>query len=242
MADHQSEIENAIQNDLTPEDRAVLERAREVYRDKARGRDLDDWLFVLGKAHNVRIKLARKLAGSPNRNGSIYNGYMHRIMEHDGVDTGDKKMMSSLTAVAWVCDEEHPERLERLAEARAQMSPGELATFTSPHTARKLIKKLRNEQSGYEAAPKPVSTIAKIKQENKDYMALVAHLEERLASSSSAGSLFDWERDSVRNCAAALLAANPAKARRLRDALSSGIKGKTERVKALAIKTNMPAG
>jgi hypothetical protein len=33
-------------------------------------------------------------------------------MQHDGIDTDDKKMMSGLTAVLWLCDDQHPGRME----------------------------------------------------------------------------------------------------------------------------------
>jgi hypothetical protein len=190
MLDRQSEIERAIQNDLTADERAVLEHASKVLRDKARGCDLDGWLFIIGKAHNIRIKLARRLAGSPNRNGAKYNRYLHGHMQCDGIDIKDKKMMGNLTAVAWVCDEEHLDRLEILAEARAVMSPGELATLNSPHSARKLVKKLLDKRSGYEPPPKGLSPLAKLAEENTKLRDTNNLLEERLVSAES-GSLFN---------------------------------------------------
>jgi hypothetical protein len=203
MVDRQPEIERAIHNDLTPEDRAVLERARELNRERAKGRDLNEWLDIDGKAHNVRIKLARRLAGSPNRNGSKYNGYLHDIMQHDGIDTKDRKKMGNLTAVAWLVDEEYPDRLELLAEARAQMSPRELAALNSPHSARKLVKKLLDERSGYEPAPKPASSIAKLAEENAELKRANAHLEEQLASKDDANTVFT-PKDSAKDIVASI--------------------------------------
>jgi hypothetical protein len=120
MHDQQSEIEQAIENDLTPEDRAILLRARDLHREKAKGRDLDNWL-VIGIAHNVHIRLALRLAQTNKRSGSIYTKYLHRIMQHDGIDDRDKKLKSIPTALAWVCDEEHPDRLQLLTNWQRKM-------------------------------------------------------------------------------------------------------------------------
>ena len=165
MLDHTA-IERAIQNELSEKDRELRDRALEIERDKARGRDLDDWLLI-GTYHNIRITLARRLAGSPNRNTKAYKRYLHDIMQTDGVDTNDGKMMRHLYALAWVCDEAWPDRMAILAEARDKMSAGELAALNSPHTARTKIKKLVAEKSGYEKVTKP-SRLAKLVAENAE--------------------------------------------------------------------------
>ncbi|KJC44810.1 hypothetical protein UP09_14250 [Bradyrhizobium sp. LTSP885] len=184
MNDHQSEIERAIQNDLNPQERALIEHGRDLSRQKVEGVDLDNWITI-GLAHNAHIRLALRLANTNKRSGSIYAKHLSDMMRYYGIK-GDKRYKGILTALAFILDEEHPERLEALNEARAKMSPGEKATLASPHTARTLIKRLLNEKSGYEPAPKGRTW----KQKEKDLLDKVAHLEEQLASSDDSGAVF----------------------------------------------------
>jgi hypothetical protein len=189
MPEHQSEIEHAIQNDLTPEDRAALERGNELFKEKAKGRDLDDWL-IIAIGHNVRVRLARRLAKTNKRNGAIYNKYLHHLMQHDGIDTADKRMMGNLTALTWLSDDEHPDRLVLLAEARAKMTPGELVRLNSPHTARSLVNSLLAGTGEKKSEVRPISRTAKLVEENRTLTDTILVLEERLAS-AEAGSIFD---------------------------------------------------
>jgi hypothetical protein len=234
MNDYQSEIERAIQNDLSAEDRALIERGRDLSRQKVEGFDLDNWI-VIGLAHNAHVRLALRLANTNKRSGQLYTKYLSAIMKHHGTDDQDKAYKGILTALAFICEETHPERLEVLAEARAEMSPGEKAKLGSPHTARILIKKRLDQKSGYEPAPKAPSPIARLKQENEELKRAKADLEETLASSETQGSLFDWDRDKVGDISATLIASKPSKAKSLRDSLTAGLK-------ALDAKKKQPAG
>jgi hypothetical protein len=228
--DQQSEIEHAIQNDLTPEQRSILEQARELYRGKAKGRDFDGWL-VLGNAHDIRIRLALLLSDANGvRRGSRYTGYLHRLMENDGIDTKDKKMMSNLTALAWIHDQDHPERLTILTEARAQMTEGELANLNSPITAKKLIKSIINQRSGYEPGPR-VSPMAKVMQQRDDAIKEVELLKQRLESrkDSTALDVFDWGKDSVKKIAKAMVYDEVGRTRKLQDAINAELKEYDER-------------
>jgi hypothetical protein len=219
------EIERAIQNDLTPEQRAILERARELNRDKASGRFLDEWL-VIGNAHNIHIQLALLLSDANGvRRGGRYSKYLNQIMQHDGIDTKDKMLMANLTALAWVCDVQHPERLAILAEARAEMTPGASGNFTSPRTARKLIHGIIKQRSGYEPGPR-VSPMAKLMQQRNDAVKEVELLKERLESrkDSTALDVFDWGKDSVKKIAKAMVYDEVGRARKLRDELSAELK------------------
>src|SRR5437763_8124035 len=108
-----AEIDRALQNDLTSEDREVLDKARECLQKMSGGSHLDDWL-LLGKAQNIRGRLAMRLARSNKRKGPLYSSYLHQLLESEGIDTKDKKLMGDLTAVSWLCDDQYPERLATL--------------------------------------------------------------------------------------------------------------------------------
>jgi hypothetical protein len=234
MNNHRSEIERAIQNDVSAEERALIERGRDLTHQKVEGHDLDNWITI-GRAHNVHIRLALRLAQTNKRSGQLYSKYLSEIMEHHGIDRNDKTLKGILTALAFICDEQHSERLEVLAEARSKMTPGEKAKLASPHTARILIKNLLDEKSGYEPAPKAPTQLAVLKQENAELKRQNEHLQERLASSETQESLFDWERDRVNDICSTMMGSKPSKAKSLRDALTAALK-------AFASKTKQPAG
>jgi hypothetical protein len=201
MDEQLSEIERAM-GELPDEDRTKLERANDLYHEKKTGRDLNDWL-VIGDGHNVRIRFAQRLARTNERKGRQYTKYLNQLMTRDGINNNDTKQKSILTALAYLCDDAHPERLTLLAEARAKMTAGELATLVSPHSARKHVKRLLDARSGYEPAPKSASPITKMKEENAELKRANAHLEEQLASKDDANTVFT-PKDSAKDIVASI--------------------------------------
>ena len=137
---HQSEIEQAV-HELPHDEREILVSARELGKSIAKGRHLDEWL-LLAEAQKIRSRLAMRLAQTNHRTGAAYTKYLHRVLQHAGIDTKDKKIMSSLTALSWLVDDEHSERLEILQKRRASMSQGELSRMNSPITARTFVQKV----------------------------------------------------------------------------------------------------
>jgi hypothetical protein len=141
MDHHQrSEIEHAI-HQLSPGERESLASARDLAKSIAKGKHLNDWLS-LGESQKIGSRLAMRLAQTNQRAGALYTKYLHQLLQYDGIDTDDKKIMSSLTAVSWLVDDEHPKRLATLHEGRAGMSQGELSRMNSPITARTFVQKI----------------------------------------------------------------------------------------------------
>jgi hypothetical protein len=211
MDEHLSEIERAIQNDLTDEDRARLERSRDLYREKVKGRDLVEWLAI-GKGHTVRVRLAQRLARTNERKGSAYNKYLAQLMARDGINAKDKKEKATMTALAFLCDDTHPERLKVLTEALATMTPGERMACNSPHTARKLVTKLLDTK---DKAPSETerSTQELLIEQGSAAFDTIARLTTQLARAKDGNNL-DYDKDEDKHVFDVLMS-KPLKFKRL---------------------------
>jgi hypothetical protein len=147
------EIEHIEKKELTPSEREVLDRDRERWKRIGSGAHLDEWLeFYPGL--DIRRRLAMRLAHMNEPKGSAYNQYYGHMLRQMGVDTDDKRLMTTLTAVAWLGD--NPERVTILREIREAMTPGQRSRLNSPIAARQRVEaelKARAQKAAAKQAP-----------------------------------------------------------------------------------------
>jgi hypothetical protein len=211
---------------LDPIDRAVLDESRAVARALyTEGRNLNNYL-ALGESQLIRRREAMRLAHSNQPKGPLYSAYLADFMRADGLNPDDRKVMSDMTAVAWLF--EHPERLEILNAHRATMTPGERSRLNSPISARKLVERLVRERDfGIEDKDKPATKSRKDQLAEKDKE--IATLKERLARVQDGGSLFDLKRDTIETIAATIVEhLQPTRSKSIAEMIKTKLKAKVK--------------
>lgn len=186
-------IENIKRDELVASERQVLEDDKKRWKRMGDGAHLDEWL-AFAPGLGIRRRLAMRLAYTNRPEGKGYIKAYNELLRDDGFDTGDKKMMSSLTAVQWLNDES--ERMTMLREIRETMTPGERSRLNSPISAKqRVLAVLKARQSGNEEKMK-TSPLKILKDKLVEQSRQIAHLEEQLAA-TDAGSLFDLKHDTA---------------------------------------------
>ena len=161
------------------------------------GAHLSAWL-AYAPGLRIRRQFAMKINHVNKPGGRGYNETYGQLLRLDGFDIEDGRLMTSLTAVAWLDD-----RTEVLNEILATLSPGERSRLNSPITARQRVEKLLNARStGEEEKKLRISPMAVLKRENTEQAHQIAHLEEKLAAAEQRdGSLFDLKKDNAADIA-----------------------------------------
>jgi hypothetical protein len=196
-------IHDIKRTELTPSEREVLEEDRKRWKRMGTGAHLDEWL-AYGPGISIRRHLAMKMAYTNRPEGKGYITNYNALLNDDGLDTRDKKLMSSLTSVQWL--HEDAERLNILREVRETMTPGERSRLNSPISAKQRVMAVLKAREGGTEENLKTSPVAVLKNKLVEQTRQIAHLEEQLAAAQHDGSLFDLRRDSAGDIADAIAA------------------------------------
>jgi hypothetical protein len=197
-------VEDIKRTELTPSELEVLEEDRKRWKRMGTGAHLDEWL-AYGPGVAIRRRLAMRMSFTNRPEGKAYIKHYNELLRDDGFDTGDGKLMSSLTAVQWLHDD--AERLNILREIRETMTPGERSRLNSPISAKqRVLAVLKARQGGFEEKLK-TSPVAVLKAKLVEQTRQIAHLEEQLAAAEHRdGSLFDLKHDKAEDIVGVIVA------------------------------------
>ena len=157
------------------------------------GGHLSDWMAFL-PGMELRRAMAMKIARANKPEGKGYTGALAALMMRDGLydeTTTTQPAKESFSAVLWFS--EPPHRRQILQEIMRDMTPGQLARFNSPITARQRVRAIAIER-GLEEPPKQRAThmvkprddaIEVLSNRVKDLEGENEHLREQLASADS---------------------------------------------------------
>jgi hypothetical protein len=204
------DIAHILQTELPQEEREVLSEDRERWKTMGAGSHLEDWL-AYAPGIRIRRQLAMKINHTNEPKGRGYNETYGQLLRLDGFDVKDGRLMTSLTAVAWLDD-----RTEILRKILDTLSPGERSRLNSPITARQRVEKVMKARSeGEEEKKLRVSPVTLLKQKNTEQAHKIADLEEKLAAAEQRdGSLFDLTKDNAADIATIVVQTiSPTKAR-----------------------------
>ena len=154
--------------------------------------------------------------------GRGYTETYGQLLRLAGFDIKDRRLMTTLTAIAWLDD--NLERMTILREILDAMTPGERSRLNSPISARQRVEGVLKARSGGTEERLRSSPIAILKQHNLELARQLAHAEERLAA-ADAGSLFDLKKDSAADIARVICeTVTPSRARNIADAIRQRVK------------------
>lgn len=133
-----------------------------------------------------------------------------------GFDIRDKRLVTTLTAIAWLDDD--LERMTILREILNAMTPGERSRLNFPISARQRVEHILKAGAGGTEAKLRNSPVAILKQKNLELTRELAHAEERLAAADA--SVFDLKKDSAADIARVICeTVTPCEARSIADAI-----------------------
>lgn len=203
----QIDIDHILQTELLPEDREVLAEDKRRWTELGSGAHLTQWLqFAAGL--RIRRRLAMKVNFTNQPQGRGYTQTYGQLLRFAGFDISDKRLMGTLTAVAWLDDK--PERLSLLRDITDAMTPGERSRLNSPISARQRVEKILKAREGGKEAMTKDAPITILKAKNAEQARTIAHLEEKLAAAqhdAEDGSLFG-PKDSAARVADVLASMN----------------------------------
>src|SRR5256885_13876050 len=139
------DIDPILQTELLPEDREVLAEDRKRWGHLGSGAHLGDWMkFAPGL--RIRRKLAMKVNFTNKPEGRGYTDTYGQLLRLAGFDIKDKRLMTTLTAIAWLDDD--LERMTILREILDAMTPGERSRLNSPISARQRVEGVLKARTG----------------------------------------------------------------------------------------------
>ena len=183
----------SIQDLLESEQREILAADRKRWKNMGAGGHLSDWMAFL-PGLELRRAMAMKIAGTDKPEGKGYTGALAALMMRDGLydeTTTTQPAKECFSAVLWFSGPPH--RRQILQEIMRDMTPGQLARFNSPITARQRVKAIAIDR-GLEEPPKQRAThtlkprhdAAKVLSNRvKDLEGENEHLREQLAAADS---------------------------------------------------------
>jgi len=185
------------------------------------GQHLSDWL-AYAPGLRIRRKLAMRVNYTNKPEGRGYTETYGQLLRLAGFDIKDKRLMTTLTAIAWLDDD--LERMTIMREILDAMTLGERSRLNSPISARQRVEHVLKARVGGTEEKLRNSPVAILKQKNLELARELAHAEERLAA-ADAGSLFDLKKDSAADIARVICATvTPGRARNIADAIRQRIK------------------
>ncbi len=183
----------SVHDSLESDQREILAADRKRWKHMGAGGHLSDWMAFL-PGMELRRAMAMKIARTNKPEGKGYTGALAALMMRDGLydeTTTTQPAKESFSAVLWFS--EPPHRRQILQEIMRDMTPGQLARFNSPITARQRVKAIVIER-GLEEPPKQRAThIVKPREDAaevlsnrvKDLEGENEHLREQLAAAVS---------------------------------------------------------
>jgi hypothetical protein len=196
------DIDHILQTELLPEDREVLAEDRKRWGHLGSGAHLGDWMkFAPGL--RIRRKLAMKVNFTNKPEGRGYTETYGQLLRLAGFDIKDKRLMTTLTAIAWLDDD--LERMTILREILDAMTPGERSRLNSPISARQRVEGVLKARTGGTEEKLRNSPVAILKQQNLELVRQLAHAEERLAAAEHVEEAFSLWKDNAENISKVLI-------------------------------------
>jgi hypothetical protein len=210
------DVDHILQTELPQEDREVLAEDKRRWQRMGAGQHLSDWL-AYAPGLRIRRKLAMRVNFTNKPEGRGYTETYGQLLRLAGLDVKDKRLMTTLTAIAWLDDD--LERMTILRELLDAMTAGERSRLNSPISARQRVEGVLKARAGDTEEKLRNSPVAILKQHNMELVRQLAHAEDKLAA-ADAGSLFDLQKDSVANIAKVIRETiTPSRAQSLADQL-----------------------
>ena len=210
------DIDQILQTELQQEDREVLAEDKKRWQKMGAGQHLSDWL-AYAPGLRIRRKLAMRLNFTNKPEGRGYTETYGQLLRLAGFDIKDKRLMTTLTAIAWLDDD--LERMTISREILSAMTPGERSRLNSPISARQRVEHVLKARTAGTEEKLRSSPVAILKQQNLELARQLAHAEERLAA-ADVGSLFDLKKDSPADIARVICeTVTPGRARNIADAI-----------------------
>ena len=210
------DADEILQTELPQEDRAILAEDKKRWQRMGTGQHLSDWL-AYAPGLRIRRKLAMRVNFKNKPEGRGYTETYGQLLLLTGLDIKDKRLMTTLTAIAWLDDD--LQRMTVLREILDAMTPGERSRLNSPISARQRVESVLKSRAGGTEEKLRNSPTAILKQEKMELVRQLAHAEEKLAA-ADAGSLFDLQKDTVANIAKVIRETiTPSRAQSLADQL-----------------------
>jgi hypothetical protein len=146
-----------LHDSLESGQREILAEDRKRWKRIGAGGHLSDWMAFL-PGMELRRAMAMKIAGTNKPEGKGYSSALAALMVRHGLydeTTTTQPAKESFGAVLWFS--EPPHRRQILQEILRDMTPGQLARFNSPITARQKVRAVAIER-GLEEPPKQRAT------------------------------------------------------------------------------------
>lgn len=210
------DVDHILQTELPQEDREVLAEDKQRWQRMGAGQHLSDWL-AYAPGLRIRRKLAMRVNHTNKSEGRGYTETYGQLLRLAVFDIKDKRLMTTLTAIAWLDDD--LERMTILRELLDIMTQGERSRLNSPISARQRVEGVLKARLGGTEEKLRSSPVAILKEKNMELTRQLAFAEEKLAA-ADAGSLFDLQKDSVANIGKVIRdTITPSRARSLADQL-----------------------
>ena len=157
------DIDFILQTELPEEDREVLAEDKERWHLMGAGQHLSDWL-AYAPGLRIRRKLAMRVNFTNKPEGRGYTETYGQLLRLAGFDIKDKRLMTTLTAIAWL--DEDLERMTIMREILDAMTSGERSRLNSPISARQRVEHVLKARAGDTEEKPRNSPVAILKQKN----------------------------------------------------------------------------